>query len=523
MFSHNKYMNGNKFLKGTLILIIFNLIGKIIGAVYRIPLASIVGGEGIGQYQLTFPLYSLILTIATSGIPVAISKMVAEFNCKHNFSNSKKLLKISLLILTIVSAILATIVVLSAKLVSSWQGNPNIYICYYGIAPAILFVGILSAFRGFFQGNMMMYPTAISGLIEQAIKLGAGLWLAKKWIIYGSEYGVFGAIIGVSISELFACLFLVVTYLFYSKKFQNKNKGEILPAKTLSRRLLSVSVPITFGGIIGPITAMIDSILVVNLLMINGFSSQTSTMMLGLQSGVVEPLINIPVIIAVSIATVLLPSISELAANDKKEEIKSLITKSFEISLSIAATCFVCFIIFGKQILTFLYSGSFGGYETSIAIRLLFLGGINIIFLSLVQVSSGVLQGLSYQKYPVKSLLIGCIVKIIFDILLILIPSINIMGAVISAGICYVVVFSLNYSKIKKLTGVKLGGVYGHIVLQQCLICLFAYFLNKLFLPIFGSTIALFSSGIITGIIFLITFYLLFFQEKNLSLQNVNK
>ena len=113
MFSHNKYMNGNKFLKGTLILIIFNLIGKIIGAVYRIPLASIVGGEGIGQYQLTFPLYSLILTIATSGIPVAISKMVAEFNCKHNFLNSKKLLKISLLILSWKSISISGMLILS--------------------------------------------------------------------------------------------------------------------------------------------------------------------------------------------------------------------------------------------------------------------------------------------------------------------------------------------------------------------------------------------------------------------------
>lgn len=514
-------MKNKKFLKGTLILIIFNLIGKVIGAIYRIPLAGILGGEGMGQYQLTFPLYCLILTISTSGIPVAISKMVAELNSKANFESSKKLLKISLLILTIVSVISAALVALSAKFISSWQGNPDIYICYYGIAPAILFVGILSAFRGFFQGNMLMYPTAVSSVIEQIIKLFAGLFLASKLIVYGTQYGVLGAILGVSISELFACIFLIVSYLFYSKKLNKNSQGAPLSTKVLSKQLLVVSLPITFGGIIAPLTSMIDSLLVVNLLMLVGFSSQTSTMMLGLQSGVVEPLVNIPVIIAVSIATALLPSISELAANNKKEEIKSLIVKSFEISLSIAATCFVCFIIFGKQILTFLYGGSFGSYEISIAVKLLFLGGINIIFLSLVQVSSGILQGLSHQKYPVVSLLIGCVIKIGLDVALILIPSVNIFGTVIAAGCCYVVVFILNLRKIIKLTGVSLKGVYGHVAVQQCFVSLFAYLLNKLFLPIFGGTVSLFASGTVTGLIFLLTFYLMFLQQKNLAISKI--
>ncbi len=511
-------MKASKFLKGTLVLIIFNLIGKVLGAVYRIPLAGFLGGEGMGQYQLTFPLYCLILTIATSGIPVAISKMVAEFRTKNEFSNSKKLLKVSLLILSLLSAILAAGIVLLAKLVSKWQGNPEIYICYYAIAPAILFVGVLSAFRGYFQGNLMMYPTAISGFIEQVVKIVIGLFLARKFMVYGTEFGVFGAILGVSISEFFACLFLVCCFVAYSKKLggEGKNQGVVLASRQISRQLLSVSLPITFGGLIAPLTAMIDSLLVVNLLMFDGFSSAASTMMLGLQSGVVEPLVNIPVIIAVSISTALLPSISELAAKKRTDEINSLIKKSFEISLSIAATCFVCFIIFGKQMLTFLYGRSFGGYELSIATKLLFLGGINIIFLSLVQVSSGILQGLSHQKYPVISLLFGCMVKVALDVALILIPSINIFGAAIAAGGCYLMVFMLNLRKIIKVTGVKLKGVYGHIAVQQSCICLFAYFLNKVFLPL-GQSLALFAAGAVTGLIFLVTFYLMFFQERNLK------
>ena len=408
-------MKDNKFLKGTIILIVFNLIGKVLGVVYRIPLASIVGSEGLGKYQLTFPIYCLILTIATSGIPVAISKMVAEFNENNNYQNSKKLLRVSVFVLSLISASMAIIVIMLAKRISAWQGNSDIYICYYAIAPAILFVGVLSAFRGYFQGNLIMFPTAFSGFIEQIIKIVIGLFLAKKFLIFGIEYAVFGAILGISISEFCACVFLFISYLVYSKRLKKHINQKKISSKILSKQLLKIAIPITFSGLIGPFTAMIDSFLVINLLMISGFSSDSSTMMLGLQSGVVEPLVNIPVIIAVSISTVLLPSISKLVAKNNKEEIKNLIFKSFEMSFSIAATCFVCFVIFGNQILTFLYGHNFTGYELSIALKLLFLGGVNIIFLSFVQVSSGVLHGLGFQKYPLVSLAIGCFIKIILE------------------------------------------------------------------------------------------------------------
>ena len=126
-------MKNKGFIKGALILIVFNLVGKVVGAIYRIPLAKILGSMGMGQYQLTFPLYCLILTIATSGIPVAISKLVAEFNSKNRFNDSKKLLWISVLILTIISFVGAVLVVINAKIIAKWQGNVDAFICYYGI------------------------------------------------------------------------------------------------------------------------------------------------------------------------------------------------------------------------------------------------------------------------------------------------------------------------------------------------------------------------------------------------------
>ena len=508
-------MKNNAFVKGAIILIIFNLIGKVVGAVYRIPLAKIVGSVGMGQYQLIFPLYCLILTVSTSGIPVAISKMVAEFNGQKRFFESKRLLKISILLLSLISLIGFLIVVFGAKTIASIQGNSEIYMCYYGIAPAVLFVGVLSAFRGYFQGNLKMFPTAISGLIEQVVKLFFGLFFANKFLIYGVEYAVFGALLGVSISEFCAFLYLLVVYLFHANKKTIEKPVDCLSYKKLSRQMLSFAVPVTLGGLVAPMTSMIDSLLVVNLLIFSGFSSADATMLLGLQSGVVEPLVNIPVIVSVSIATALLPSLSSLSAANSKKQIKSHVERAFQICLSIAIACFICFIIFGEQILSFLYGNSFDFYELSIAVKLLFFGGVNIVFLSLVQVSSAVLQGLGHQKYPVKTLLVGCVIKIILDVCLILVKSLNIFGAIISAGVCYFVVLVLNYKKIKKLTGASLFSSYFDVSVQACFVCMFAYFSNLLFKMVFSEVLAMFVSGIIAVVVFAVTFYVFFVQNKN--------
>jgi len=225
---------------------------------------------------------------------------------------------------------------------------------------------------------------------------------------------------------------------------------------------------------------------------------------------VVELLVNIPVIISVSIATVLLPNLSPVAGQKSGEEVKSLIEKAFQICLSIAIACFIGFVVFGEQILEVLYGGTFDNNELTLGVKLLFLGGFNIVFLSLVQVSSGVLQGLGFQKEPVKSLLLGCIIKIVLDVCLILIPTINIMGAIIAGGACYVVVFIRNYTKIRKVTGASVFNSYGCVSMQACFVALFAYFSNTLFKLFFSDMLALFCAGIVSVIIYLVTYYLFF-------------
>lgn len=507
-------MKSKTFVKGAIILIVFNLIGKIVGAIYRIPLANLLGAEGMGKYQLVFPLYSLLLSVSISGIPVAISKLVAEYNSKGQFGDSKRLLRLSLVYLFVISLFSSVIVVILAKFIAKLQGNSEIYLCYYGIAPAILFVGVLSVFRGYFQGNLKMMPTAISNLIEQVGKLVFGLFFTYKFIGYGLVYGVFGAVLGISISELLALIFLGLYYLIYLKKHVTKviaNNSK----RGISRKLFEVSVPITLGGIAGPITSIIDSMLVVNLLIFSGFGAGGATSLLGLQSGIVEPLINIPIVIAVAISSSLLPNLSSAFAKDDEDEVKNLIEKAFQIILSVSVVCSICYVIFGKQVLNFLYHNTLSYNELMISTKLLFLGSVNLILLSLVQLSTGILQGMGKQNLTVKSLLIGSGIKIILNITLVSLKPINIYGAMISGVLSYLVILMMNYGEIKKQTTARIGNVVYGVAIQECLVCLFAFFTNILFNMAFGEGVALFAGGITAVIIFMVSYYALFVIDKH--------
>ena len=506
-------MKLNGFVKGAVILVVFNLIGKVIGAVYRIPLANLLGPVGIGEYQLVFPLYSLMLAISVSGIPVAISRIVSEFNSRGRFGDVKKLIRTAILWLVGISATCIFIVVVCARFIAKIQGNSQIYVCYYGIAPAILFVALLSVFRGYFQGRLNMIPTALSGLIEQIGRLIFGLYFAGKLVGFGTVYGVLGAIIGISVSELIALIFLFIYYIFFTKK-HSKNTSSVFGRKEISKKLIQTALPITVGGLASPITSIVDSLLVVNLLIFTGYSSGVATSLLGLQSGIVEPLINIPIVIAVSISSSILPNITKAYVKKDRQEMRSLIEKAFQITLSVVLACAICYVVFGKQILEFLYAKTLSSKEFIISTKLLFLGGINLIFLSLVYVSASILQGMEKQKIAAKSILIGSVIKIVLTLVLVVIKNVNIYGAMISGGVSYFAVFMMNYRHIKAETEARITNLFFNLAIQEFLVCMFAFFSNWGFGVVFGTKIALFAGGIISVVIFAISYYVLFLNEK---------
>ena len=457
----------SKFLRGAGVLAVCALIAKLIGALYRIPLTNIIGAEGIGLYQMVFPLYTVLLTVSSGGLPVAISKIVATRRSQGDEAGARQVLFASLFSLSIAGLVAGLAVVLLREKIALVQGNEKAALPYLGIAPSLLFVAVISCFRGYYQGLQNMFPSALSQLFEQIIKLFAGLWFARLFIQYSLQLAVFGALLGVSLSELAAMLFLIVRFVFSSISYRKRSKiaakdvgfetaadmSAVLlsPAKVRSRKevikeVYRIAIPVTLGSLVMPITQVIDSILVINLLVGAGVGAAEATSLFGLATGPINSLINMPVVITLSLAVAVLPRLSECFSQGKSPS--GDVSQGLKLSFILGLFSSLVLCLYAGPILGILYSKGLDAKQIEIGTRLLELGGISVLYVSILQVATAVLQAADCPHKPALNLLYGAVSKVIFT--LILLPLFGIAGAMAGTVLCYGVTCILDVMSMKK-------------------------------------------------------------------------
>jgi len=494
-------MSKNSFIKGAGILAISGLIVKFIGAVFRIPLTNIIGTEGIGLYQLAYPIYAFLLVASTSGLPVAISKMVSEEIALGNHYGAYRIFRISRRLLTLLGIATSIILLAGSGLISKLQGNPKSIYGLMAISPALFFVSVMSAYRGYFQGMHIMTPTALSQIIEQLGKLIIGLTLAALWIPKGPEYAAAGAILGVTLSEVAALVFLLGV-------FRNKKPGIIRQARatykthyqehsrTIIRRIIEIAVPVTIGASIMPLVNFADQIIVVNrlepiiskvsnipytlenfskfvvekggrlapgLTMENAavlmpelyaeFCKKLATSLYGILSGAVNTLINFPAVLTIALAMSLVPAISESYALKDYEGVASKTTIGIRLTLLLGVPAAVGLAVLAEPILKLLY-GSMSEWEYAHGAALLTTLSIGVVFLTLIQSLTAMLQGVGKTGIPVKNLFIGAIFKVIVTYTLAGIPRWNVRGAAMGTVVCYGIAAFLDFAAVIRYNGI---------------------------------------------------------------------
>ena len=212
------------FLKGALILSAAGAISKILGAIYRIPLARLIGAEGIGLYQMAYPIYTTILALATAGVPVAISILIARKETQGFPGESRRILRVSLLLLAVFGLLLTLLVMASAKFLALHVlQDGRAYYAIVAVAPAIFLAGLMSVFRGYFQGQQTMLPTAVSQVVEQKFRVTAVLFLAYLLFPRGLEFAAAGATFGAVVGGLGGLLVLLWFYHWHRR--QQKQAG----------------------------------------------------------------------------------------------------------------------------------------------------------------------------------------------------------------------------------------------------------------------------------------------------------
>lgn len=443
----SKRARKKRITSGAGVLAIGSVVAKMLGALYRIPLTNVLGAQGMGMYQLIFPVYALFMVLSTAGIPTALSRIVAEKRALG--LDSRKFFATAMATLAVTGGIFSILTFALARQFAAWQGNPDTYYGFMVISPAILLVGFISGFRGWFQGEMYMIPTAISNVVEQVVKLALGISLALTLVRKGLVYAVCGALAGVALSEAVALVYMFVTYLVRSAKA--RRTGEYTVKERMSRddakSMLLIAFPIAIVAVLMPLSNFFDSVIIVNMLKIHGESLQTATAWYGLLSGPVQSLVNMPIVAIMSIAIAIVPSVSHSNAMRDADAImlKSRLCVKTSYLLGIPFAFF--FAVFAPDLLKTVYP-ALSEQSLALASNLLRISAFNVVAYSAMQIYVSLLQALDKTKWAVLSLVCAIIVKTVLSVVLVRYIGIT-GGAIASLAMGAIALLGVNIAYFK--------------------------------------------------------------------------
>lgn len=446
----------DSFLKGALILGIAGVAVKIIGAFFRIPLGNMIGSTGMGYYQSAYPVYTLFLTLATAGFPTAVAKLVSEKIAIGDDKGAHKVFKVSSNVLFITGIVSFCIFFFGAEwIVTNFIKNPQALYSMKAIAPALIIVPLMSAYRGYFQGQKDMTQIAVSQVVEQLFRVVLGLGLAYVLMkASGPAFGAAGAISGAAIGSLASILYLIFAYLRSAKdrkeRIANSKAFEEEGVSKIIKSLLVVAIPITIGASVMPLVNMVDNGIVIRRLMVAGFTQAEANSMFGQLTGMAMSIINLPAVITTAMSMSLVPSISQAYALGDKDKARKDTLNAVKVTLLIVLPCAFGMASLAVPIMKLLYPAEPASVGT-----ILFTLTPCVIFLGLIQTLTGILQGMGKPTIPVIALIIGMAFKIIISYTLTAVPSINVLGSALGTVTAYTVAALINIYCVKKYMGVK--------------------------------------------------------------------
>ncbi len=446
-------MSKDNFIKGAAILGLAGLFVKILGAVYRIPLTNLIGTEGIGYYQPAYNIYNLLLVVSLSGFPTAIAKMVSERRALGNYLGAYQVYKTAGWGLFLIGLVSSVFVLLFARKLVTFLGYPGSYYSMLALVPALFIVPLLSAYRGFFQGMQNMAPIALSQLIEQIFRVAVGLYLAYALVGRGLEEAAAGATFGASAGGLAAFILIYIMFFFNKKNIKKEiassknNKTEAV--QDVVKSLLYIAIPITIGASIAPVMGIADSYIVSNRLSSIGYDAVQIADMFGELSGTAQTLINFPQVFSTAVAMSLVPAITDAFTKRQMNKLSVTANAGVKMSLIVGLPSGIGLFMLAEPIIALLYP-SIGHAAHVSSGALLEILSIGVIFLTLVQAFTAILQSVNKQFHPVKNLALGLIIKVALSYMLIGIADINIKGAAISTTVAYFFVALFNWLDISK-------------------------------------------------------------------------
>lgn len=435
----------SKFLKGTIILLLAGFVTRILGFINRIVIARFIGEEGVGLFMMAFPTLILVVTITQIGLPVAISKNVAEAEARGDFKKIKNILVVSLATTIALSLIFTPALILLAPFLSQTLfTDERIYYPLVAIAPIVPIIAISSVLRGYFQGRQNMKPAAYSQVLEQVVRIILIAVMTKAFLPYGIEYAAAGAMLASVAGELISLIYLVTTFKLKKRFPLRKNFfKQVHAGKSTFKELMDVAVPTLGSRMIGSIAWFFEPIVVAHSLAIAGVATTMATKQYGTLTGYAMPLLMLPSFVTYSLATSLVPAISEANSKNNGKLIEYRLQQALRFAFVTGGLAVVVLYILADPLMELMYGSTNGAYF----IRLMAPFFLFYFYQGPLQAS---LQALNLARAAMINSLIGNLVKTAVIFILATQPSFGIKGVALGIIVGFVLVTMLHFATVLK-------------------------------------------------------------------------
>ena len=460
------------FLQGTAVLAMATVLVKLMGFLFKVPLNNIIGEDGFGYFNTAYDVYNVLLMISTTGLPVAMSRMISQAQTLGNHAQIKRIYRTSLYVFLTIGMVGSLGMLFFCRQLSVMvTTNENSWAAIAALAPCVLLICLVSAYRGFFQGQSNMTPTSVSQIFEAVTRLVVGLglaWLVMKLtgeaavraqgIVLASgetaqDYGDItlaagGAILGVTLGSLIS-----VVYLHH--KFRQSNQilslggGTAKSTRSTMKELLSIAVPITLGSAGLQIINLFDTMIYMRRL--TG-ALQWTEKMADSAKGVYnfcQTVFALPCSFIPTITIAVIPAITASLTRKDLAEVKATSESSVRTMALIAMPCAPGLFVMAEPVIRLLCS-TYTEDKIQLAATMLAILGLTVIFNSLVLLLNAIMQAHGDVVTPVVNMLIGGIIKIIVNYILVGQPNLNIVGAPIGTFICYISITALDLIAMKR-------------------------------------------------------------------------
>ena len=445
------------FFGGAAILAASAIAVKLIGAVYRIPLGNILPDDVMGDYNSAYNIYNFFLTISTAGLPVALSKTISEAKALGRQRQVDKIFRVAFftfLTMGLISFFCMTI--LAAPLSQAVISNPKAVYCVMALAPSVLCVCVMSAFRGYFQGHFNMVPTGISQVIEAGCKLIVGLALAIYFVYAAKQpqFGSVGAIIGVSMGSVVALLYILFLFFRSRKGREHSPTEQVDSSGKIFANLLKLAIPITLGSAATSLVTLIDTKLVMSQLqsvyqqvdgLVGEAALDAARDLYGIYSKTMS-IYNLPFSMMVPLTASIIPAVSAALARRNNIEAQKVSESALRVGLLVALPMGMGLFALGGPIMGLL----FPAIDVNIAGPLLSTLGLASVFVAVQLLCNSILQANGLVNLPIVAVIIGGVTKICVNYVLVGNPNIRINGATVGTLTCFIIISLLEIFMIRR-------------------------------------------------------------------------